>query len=128
MRRFAVTVQVLVLLLVLAAARTLAAPKLPRVGVLCAPFCDFSNPNDPLVDELRKLGWIEGKTIIIAHPDYHYDQLPVVAIELVQSKLDLIVTIGPQNTRAAKNATSDIPIVMLFVADPVGLGLASSLA
>src|SRR4029077_8882082 len=38
------------------------------------------------------------------------------------------VTIGPQNTRAAKNATSDIPIVMLFVADPVGLGLASSLA
>ena len=55
-------------------------------------------------------------------------RLPVLATELVQSKPDLLVTIGPQNTRAARNATSDIPIVMLFVADPVGLGLASSLA
>ena len=68
------------------------------------------------MDELRKLGWIEGRTITIEHPDYHFDRLPVVATELVQSKPDLIVTIGPQNTRAAKNATSDIPIVMLFVA------------
>jgi putative ABC transport system substrate-binding protein len=96
--------------------------------MLCAPFCDLDSPNDPFVDELRKLGWIEGKTITIEQTDYHYDQLPVVATELVQSKPDLIVTIGPQNTRTAKNATSDIPIVMLFVADPVGLGLASSLA
>jgi putative ABC transport system substrate-binding protein len=56
------------------------------------------------------------------------DQLPELAAELVRSKPDLIVAISPQPARAAKDATSEIPIVTLFVADPVGMGLASSLA
>ena len=56
------------------------------------------------------------------------DQLPALAADLVRSKPDLIVAFAPQPVRAAKDATSEIPIVMLFVADPVGLGLASSLA
>jgi putative ABC transport system substrate-binding protein len=129
LKRFAATVPVLLVLLVVfaSAARTFAAPKLPRVGVLCAPICDFS-PNDPFVDELRKLGWIDGSTIIFERSDYRLDRLPAFAVNLAQSKPDLIVTFGPQNTRAAKDATSQIPIVMLFVADPVGLGFASSLA
>jgi putative ABC transport system substrate-binding protein len=46
----------------------------------------------------------------------------------VRSKPDLIIAFGPQPVRAVKQATSEIPIVMLFVADPLGLGLASSLA
>src|SRR6266702_7148684 len=97
--------------------------------MLCAPSCNLS-PNDAFLDELRKLGWVEGTTIVIElkDPDYRLDQLPALAADLVRSKPNLIVAITPQAARAAKDATSDIPIVMLFVADPVGVGLASSLA
>jgi putative tryptophan/tyrosine transport system substrate-binding protein len=81
-------------------------------------------------DELRKLGWVEGTTIIVERKEtgFRLDQLSTLAADLVRSKPDLIVTFGPQPTRAVKDATSEIPIVMLLVADPVGLGLASSLA
>jgi len=100
-----------------------------RVGMLCAPLCNLT-PNNAFVDELRKLGWVEGTTIVIERkdPDNRLDLLPALAADLVRSKPNLIVTVSPFATRAAKNATSDIPIVMLFVADPVGMGLASSLA
>jgi putative ABC transport system substrate-binding protein len=111
------------------AAATQPAPKVPRVGMLCAVSCTGST-YDALSDELRKLGWVEGTTILIEHKEAggRLDQLPALAGDLVRSKPDLIVAVSPQPTRAAKNATSEIPIVMLFVADPVGVGLASSLA
>jgi len=51
-----------------------------------------------------------------------------LAADLVRSKPDLIVAVAAQAARAAKDATSDIPIVMLYVGDPVGLGFAASLA
>jgi putative ABC transport system substrate-binding protein len=131
MKRFAAAVPLLlVVLLVLAsAAATQPAPRVARIGMLCFPLCNLS-PNNAFVDELRKLGWVEGATIVIERkdPDNRFDQLPALAADLVRSKPNLIVTFGPQPARAAKNSTSDIPIVMLLVADPVGLGLASSLA
>jgi putative ABC transport system substrate-binding protein len=131
MKRFAATVPVLlVVLLVLAsAAATQPAPKVARVGMLCNPMCNVSF-NDAFLDELRKLGWVEGTTIVIERkdPDYRLGRLPALAAELVRSKPNLIVTFTPQAARAAKDATSDIPIVILFVAEPVGMGLASSLA
>jgi putative ABC transport system substrate-binding protein len=83
------------------------------------------------LDELRKLGWAEGATIVIERKnpdDYRFDQLPALAADLVRSKPDPIVAVSPFAARAAKNATSDIPIVIILVADPVGMGLASSLA
>ena len=85
---------------------------------------------DALSDELRKLGWVEGTSILIEHKEAggHIDRLPALAADLVRSKPDLIVAVSPQPARAAKDATSEIPIVMLFVADPVGVGLATSLA
>ncbi len=128
MRRFAVTVLV-VLLVFASAAATQPAPKVARIGMLCTPLCNLS-PNNAFVDELRKLGWVEGTTITIERkdPDYRRDRLPALAADLVRSKPNLIVAFTPFAARAAKDATSDIPIVMLFVADPVGLGLASSLA
>jgi ABC-type uncharacterized transport system substrate-binding protein len=97
--------------------------------MLCNPLCNSSH-NNAFLDELRKLGWVEGTTIDIERkdPDYRPDQLPVLAADLVRSKPDLIVAFTPQAARAAKDATSDIPIVILFVADPVAMGLASSLA
>ena len=131
MKRFAATVPVLlvVLLVFASAAATQPAPKVARIGMLCADSC-YVSPGEAFLDELRKLGWIEGTTIVIERKgaDYRLDQLPALAADLVRSKPNLIVAWTPQPVRAAKEATSDIPIVMLLVADPVGVGLASSLA
>ena len=131
MKRFADTILVLVVLLLAfaSAAETQPVPRVARIGMLCAPSCNVS-PNDAFLDELRKLGWVEGTTIVIERkdPDYRLDQLPALASDLVRLKPNLIFAFGPQAVRAAKNATSDIPIVFIFVADPVGLGFASSLA
>ena len=120
-------VLLIMMLAFVAAAETQAAPKVPRrIGLLCTHSCSI----DVLLDELRKLGWAEGSTIVIERKGAggRLDQLPELAADLVRSKPDLIVAFTPQPVRAAKDATSEIPIVMLFVADPVGLGLASSLA
>jgi ABC-type uncharacterized transport system substrate-binding protein len=131
MRRFADRVPVLLIALLVfaSAAATQPAPRVARIGMLCAPLCN-TIPNDAFLDELRKLGWVEGTTIVIERkdPDHRLDRLPALAADLVRSKPNLIVAFAPPAARAAKNATSDIPIVMIFVADPVGLGLASSLA
>jgi len=131
MKRFAAAVPVLlvVLLVFASAAATQPVPKVARVGMLCNPLCNVSF-NDAFLDELRKLGWVEGSSIVIERKGAggRLDQLPALATDLVRSKPDLIVAISPQPVRAAKDATSEIPIVMLFVSDPVGLGLASSLA
>ena len=60
--------------------------------MLCAPFCNVSY-NNAFLDELRKLGWVEGTTIVIERkdPDYRLDQLPALAADLVRSKPNLIV-------------------------------------
>ena len=79
---------------------------------------------------LRELGYEEGKNIVIEwrFADGKLDRLPALAAELVRLKVDIIVTAGPVLTRAAKEATSTIPIVMTFDPDPVGSGFVASLA
>ena len=79
---------------------------------------------------LRELGYVEGKNITI---EYRYaegklDRLREIMAELVRLKVDLIVTAGPSATRAAKEATSSIPIVMALDYDPIGNGFVASLA
>jgi putative tryptophan/tyrosine transport system substrate-binding protein len=79
---------------------------------------------------LRELGYVEGKNIII---EYRYaeeklDRLPALAAELLRLKVDIIVTGGPTSTRAAKEATVTIPVVMTQDPDPVGNGFIASLA
>jgi hypothetical protein len=73
------------------------APKEARVGVLCNPFCNV-NLNHAFLPELRKLGWVEGTTIVIERkdPDYRLDLLPALAADLVRSKPNLIVAFTPQ--------------------------------
>ena len=73
---------------------------------------------------------MEGKNIIIEYrfADGKLDQVPQDAAELVRLRVDVIVTAGPTDTRAAKEATATIPIVMAFDSDPVGNGFVASLA
>src|SRR5262249_42327750 len=79
--------------------------------------------------KLRELGWIEGRNLVIEYrwADGHVERLPALAAELVRLKVDLIVAPSGPAAQAAKNATSSIPIVMIFPADPVDLGLVASL-
>jgi putative ABC transport system substrate-binding protein len=108
------------------------AGTVPRIGLLSlTPSSDRPSLLDAFRQRLRELGWIEGQNIVI---DYRYaedrvDRLPDLAAELVRLKVDLIVaSAGTQVATAAKNATETIPIVMIFVRDPVGTGLIKSLA
>ena len=80
--------------------------------------------------ELSKLGWVEGKNIIIEYrfAEQKNERLPELAADLVRLKVDLIVISGGTRPLAAKSATTTIPIVMASVADPVGAGLVASLA
>jgi len=79
---------------------------------------------------LRELGYVEGKNIVIEWRSAggNNDRLPVLAAELVGLKVDVIVSPGPTATRAFKEATSTIPIVMAQDTDPVGSGFVASLA
>jgi putative ABC transport system substrate-binding protein len=81
-------------------------------------------------DGLRQLGYVERKNIVIEwrSAENNQDLLPALAAELVHLKVDLIVTAGSPVTRAAKEATSTIPIVMALDPDPVGNGFVASLA
>jgi putative ABC transport system substrate-binding protein len=79
---------------------------------------------------LRELGYVEGQNIFIEarYAQGKLDQLPDLAGELVRTNVDVIVVGGSTATRAAKNATKLIPIVMAHGSDPVALGYVASLA
>src|SRR5262245_16732113 len=106
--------------------------KIPRVGLLTgAPLSSQSARNEAFRQGLRELGYVEGKNIVIEWRSYEgkMDRLPVLAAELVRLKVDVIVPGGSSDIRAAKEATSTIPIVMLAGAgDAVASGFVASLA
>jgi putative ABC transport system substrate-binding protein len=85
---------------------------------------------DAFRQELSKLGWTEGKNIAIEYrfAEQKNERLPELAADLVRLKVDLIVVSGGPPAAAAKEATTNIPIVMANVGDPVGEGLVASLA
>ena len=103
----------------------------PRIGYLEAVSPSISAVRTEAFRQgLRELGYVEGKNIVT---EYRYaegkrDRLPALAAELVRLKVDVIVTAGASATRAAKKATSTIPIVMAQDSDPVGKGVVASLA
>jgi putative ABC transport system substrate-binding protein len=80
--------------------------------------------------ELNKLGWIEGKNIVIEHrfAEQNTERLPEHAVELVRLKADLFVVTGTAPALAAKSVTASIPIVMIGASGPVAAGLVDSLA
>jgi putative ABC transport system substrate-binding protein len=106
------------------------ATKIPRLGYLATNSLNSSVRTEALRQGLRELGYVEGKNIVIEWRSAvgKFDQLPALSAELVRLKVDVIVTSGPSGTRAAKEATSTIPIVMTQDIDPVGTGFVASLA
>src|ERR1044071_2936032 len=104
--------------------------KIPKIGLLGAG--PASRPwHSSFKQEFQKLGYIDGKniTFIYRFADTNYDLLPTLADELVRLNVDVIITPGSNDTRAAKSATKTIPIVFLGAgSDPVALGLVESLA
>jgi ABC-type uncharacterized transport system substrate-binding protein len=84
---------------------------------------------DLFTRQLREVGYIEGKNIAFEHRSAKgkLDRLPALAEELVRLKVDLLLTSSTTSVQALKNATTTIPIVFLFVSDPVGAGLVDSL-
>jgi len=105
--------------------------KVPRVGYLTiAPLATLTRQTDAFRKGLRDLGYVENKTIKIdlRSSEGDRDRLAKIAGELVQQNIDVFVTAGPGVTRAVKQATSTIPIVMAQDPDPVGNGFVTSLA
>ena len=105
--------------------------KVRQIGLL-SPFTrsDAAPWNQALLKGLRDLGWIDGKNIAF---EYRYsegnnDRLPALIADLVRLKVDIIVTSVTNDTLAAKNATTEIPIVMAAAGDPVATGIVGSLA
>ena len=105
--------------------------KIPRIGYLggVSPSANAARI-EAFRQGLRELGYVEGKNIVIEwrHAEAKLDRLPALAAELVRLKIDIIITGGTTATRAAKEATVTIPIVMTLDSDPVGNGFVASLA
>jgi len=107
--------------------------KIPRIGVLWFSSIDTgSNSRNRTVfrQRLSELGYVEGKNILIEErsAEGNAQRLGELAREFAASKVDVIVTPAVTATRAARQATSTIPIVMVHAGDPVGAGLIASLA
>ena len=107
------------------------ASKVYRVGVLANALETADGPLfEAFLDGLAKLGYVEDQNIVIEWRSSEGDaeQLPVLAADLVRSKVDIIVATSLGPARAAALATKTVPIVFVVSADPVGHGLVSNLA
>jgi putative ABC transport system substrate-binding protein len=112
------------------AAEAQQAKKVYRIGVM---FVGSVGPHaylDAFRQGLRELGWIEGKNIEleVRAAEGKYERLPEIAAELVRLRVDIIFAPNGPTVAAAKNATTDIPIVMAAVTDPVGRGFVGSIS
>ena len=107
------------------AARAQKGAKIPRIGII---------DDEPLWDifrqGLRDLGYIENQNIAIEYrsAESKVDRLAQAARELVSLPVNIVVVFGSTEARAAQQATSTVPIVMIAIGDPVRAGFAVSLA
>jgi putative ABC transport system substrate-binding protein len=120
-----------VLLIAASVAEAQQAGKIPRVVWLTTGSPSIiSGRVEAFRQAMRELGYVEGTNILIEARGA--DNIPqrrkALAEELVRLKVDVIVTAGAGGTRAVKEATSTIPIVMASDDDPVGTGFVASLA
>lgn len=127
-------------LLVVLGASAFAAPlvsfaqqkgKVWRIGFLGAISASgYASQVEGLRSGLRDFGYVEGKNLVVEYrwAEGKYERLPELVAELIRSKVEVIVTHGTPGTRAAKQATTTIPIVIAIVADPVATGIVASFA
>jgi putative ABC transport system substrate-binding protein len=96
-----------------------------------APGCPPpSTALDTLLQGLHDLGYVEGHNLVIEwrYAEGRAERFPELAAELAQQPVDLILAVSTPAALAAKQATQTIPIVMVYVPDPVGTGLVAGLA
>jgi putative ABC transport system substrate-binding protein len=102
-----------------------------RIGALSSQATPGRGPFvEAFLEGMHALGYVEGQHFVVEYRAAagHYEQLPALAAELVQLKPEVLVAQGTPAARAAKDATTTIPIVIVGVGDPVGNGLVASLA
>src|ERR1700736_3685089 len=105
-------------------------PKAPRIGIL-SPFNSSSDAfRDAVQQRLRELGYAEGRNIVIEYRTSNdkADHLPQLAADLVNLKVDAIVTTTAAGVQATKQATATIPIIMAGGDDAVASGFVTNLA
>jgi ABC-type uncharacterized transport system substrate-binding protein len=123
---------ILLLLIYAQIAEAQQPKKVPRIGYLTvASLTEEASSIEAFRRGLRELGYVDGQNVSIEQRSATgmYERLPELAVELVQLKVDFILTGGTSATRAAQKATSTIPIVMAVSSDdPVGSGFVVSLA
>ena len=112
--------------------RGATAKEIPRLGYLVTAGDpgNLGSPDKAFRQGLRDLGYVEGENILV---EYRYlegkrDRIPSVVAELVRLKVDVLFASTPPAIRAAKEATTTIPIVMVTFNDPVATGIVDSLA
>jgi ABC-type uncharacterized transport system substrate-binding protein len=103
--------------------------KVPRLGALYIGTADAQSFKKELREGLRELGYVEEQNIAFEFrsAEGKLDRLPELAAELVRLKVDVIVALYVPPSLAAKQATREIPIVVI-VGDPVETGIVPSLA
>jgi putative tryptophan/tyrosine transport system substrate-binding protein len=106
------------------------AAKMPRIGVLLVPPGRSGSALEAFRQGLRDLGYIEGKNVVI---EYRFakgepERVLALAADLIDKKVDLILTAGTAQAQAIQQVTTTIPIVVAVSGDLVGAGLAASLA
>ena len=112
------------------AARGQQSAKVARIGFLgTQSVSSLTSWVEALRAGLRERGYVDGVNIVIDYrcAEGNYDRLPELAAELVRLKVDVLVTHATPGTRAAKQATTTIPIVMAVSGDAVATGLIASL-
>ncbi len=124
-----ITVFVLVLLITLGASDAQETRKVFRIGWLHP---SATEPRATFRDALRELGYVEGRNVRfeVRSAEGKFDQFPRLAAELVASRVDVLVAVAPTAIRAARQATSNVPIVMAYWGGPdlVEAGIIASFA
>src|ERR1700742_4700423 len=103
---------------------------IPVIGYLHFASPDYIPARESFLQGLREYGYVDGQSVALEYrwAQGAYDRLPGLAAELVAQSVDLIAAFGPPPAKAAKNATSTIPIVFEVGNDAVEAGLVTSLA
>ncbi len=113
------------------AARSQPTGKVARIGFLgSATAVGSAKSVEAFRTGLRDLGYVEGKNIVVEFQwaEGKYERLPALLAELVRRHVDVLVVHGTPGTRAAKSATTTIPIVVAIVGDALASGIVNSLA